>query len=275
MSDNQPRKYRSIASDYFNFFTTRLRRTDAQYDAQLYLNAVPFLLMSMVMVIALHDLFSMFLLRSTKSTCRLMAWGGVGKIVFIRWMLLIPAIFFTVLFTSFFATLALKTCDDGDKFCIIELLNYKMIFVGIVLGLFAMAIFYAWKRRKEGSVEYLLIASLMDPKGDGRSKFLTKCKNSKDFKNIVGEEKSKPTPTTRQQPSPPELGGAMPGPEPEMYEPERDLPGGVVAPQEQTPPELGGATPGPEPDMYEPERNYGGGVVAQSRRIETRSKRNT
>ena len=187
MSDNQPRKYRRIASDYFNFFTTRLRRTDAQYDAQLYFNAIPFLLISMVMVIALHDLFSMFLLRPTKSTCKLMAWGGVGKIVFIRWMLLIPAIFFTVLFTSFFATLSIKTCDDGDRFCIIELLNYKMIFVGIALGLFAMALFYAWKRRKEGSVEYLMIASLMDPNGDGRSKFLDECKKSKEFKNIMAK----------------------------------------------------------------------------------------
>ena len=185
MSDNQPRKYRSIATDYFSYFTTRLRRTDAQYEAKLYFNAVPFLLMSMVTVIALHDLFSMFLLRPTKSTCKLMAWGGVGKIVFIRWMLLIPAIFFTVLFTSFFATLAVQTCDDGDKFCIIELLNYKMIFVGIALGLFAMALFYAWKRRKEGSVEYLMIASLMDPNGDGRSKFLNQCKRSKDFREIV------------------------------------------------------------------------------------------
>jgi hypothetical protein len=188
MSDNQPRKYRDIASDYFDYLTTRLRRSDAQYDAQLYLRAVLFLLISMTMVIALHDLFSMFLLRSTKSTCKLMAWGGVGKIVFIRWMLLIPAIFFTVIITSFFATLAMKTCDDGDKFCIIELLNYKMIFVGIVLGLFAMAIFYAWKRRKEGSVEYLLIASLMDPKGDGRSKFLDECKNSKEFKDIMSKQ---------------------------------------------------------------------------------------
>ena len=69
MSDNQPRKYRRIASDYINFFNTRLRRTDAQYDAQLYFNAIPFLLMSMVMVIALHDLFSRFLLRPTKSPC--------------------------------------------------------------------------------------------------------------------------------------------------------------------------------------------------------------
>ena len=188
MSDNQPRKYRSIATDYFNYFTTRLRRTDDQYEAQLYLNAIPFLLMSMVMVIALHDLFSMFLLRSTKSTCKLMAWGGIGKIVFIRWMLLIPAIFFTVMITSFFATLAIQTCDDGDKFCIIEFLNYKMIFVGIVLGLFIMALFYAWKRRKEGSVEYLLIASLMDPNGDGRSKFLDECKNSKEFKDIMAKQ---------------------------------------------------------------------------------------
>ena len=188
MSDNQPRKYRSIASDYFSYFTTRLRRTDAQYEAQLYFFALPFLLMSMVMVIALHDLFSMFLLRPTKSTCKLMAWGGVGKIVFIRWMLLIPAIFFTVLFTSFFATLAVQTCDDGDKFCIIELLNYKMIFVGIALGLFSMALFYALKRRKEGSVEYLMIASLMDPKGDGRSKFLNQCKRSKVFKDIMAKQ---------------------------------------------------------------------------------------
>ena len=188
MSDNQPRKYRSIATDYFNYLTTRLKRTDAQYDAKLYFGALPFLMMSMVMVIALHDLFSMFLLRSTKSTCKLMAWGGVGKIVFIRWMLLIPAIFFTVLFTSFFATLAIQTCDDGDKFCIIELLNYKMMFVGIVLGLTAMAIFYAWKRRKEGSVEYLMIASLMDPNGDGRSKFLDECKNSEEFKDIMSKQ---------------------------------------------------------------------------------------
>ena len=188
MSDNQPRKYRTIAADYFDYFTTRLRRTDAQYDAQLALNALPFLIMSGIMVIALHDLFSMFLLRSTKSTCKLMAWGGVGKIVFIRWMLLIPAIFFTVLFTSFFATLAVQTCDDGDRFCIIELLNYKMIFVGIALGLFTMASFYAWKRRKEGSVEYLLIASLMDPNGDGRSKFLDECKNSKEFKDIMTKQ---------------------------------------------------------------------------------------
>jgi len=194
MSDNQPRKYRTIAADYFDYFTTRLRRTDAQYDAQLFLNAFPFLIMSGIMVIALHDLFSMFLLRSTKSTCKLMAWGGVGKIVFIRWMLLVPAIFFTVLFTSFFATLSLKTCEDGDKFCIIEFLNYKMIFVGIALGLFAMASFYALKRRKEGSVEYLMIASLMDPNQDGRSKFLADCKKSKVFKDIVGEEKSTPTP---------------------------------------------------------------------------------
>jgi hypothetical protein len=214
MSDNQPRKYREIASDYFNFFTTRLRRTDAQYDAQLYFNAIPFLLMSMVMVIALHDLFSMFLLRPTKSTCKLMAWGGVGKIVFIRWMLLVPAIFFTVLFTSFFATLAMQTCDDGDKFCIIELLNYKMIFVGIALGLFAMALFYAWKRRKEGSVEYLMIASLMDPNGDGRSRFLNQCKKSKEFKNIMAKPKPKPKPKPK-QPSPPV--------------PERRFGGGVVA----------------------------------------------
>jgi hypothetical protein len=188
MSDNQPRKYRSIASDYFNYFTTRLRRADAQYEAQLYLNAVPFLLMSMAMVIILHDLFSMFLLRSTKSTCKLMAWGGVGKIVFIRWMLLIPSIFLAVLFTSFFATLGMQTCEEGDKFCIIEFLNYKMIFVGIVLGLIAMALFYAWKRRKEGSVEYLLIASLMDPNGEGRSKFLDECKNSKEFKDIMAKQ---------------------------------------------------------------------------------------
>ena len=188
MSDNQPRKYRSIATDYFNYFTTRLRRTDSQYEAQLYFFALPFLLMSMAMVIALHDLFSMFLLRPTKSTCKLMAWGGVGKIVFIRWMLLIPAIFFTVLFTSFFATLAVQTCDDGDSFCTIELMNYKMIVVGIVLGLFLMAIFYAWKRRKEGSVEYLLIASLMDPNGEGRSKFLGECKNSKEFKDIMAKQ---------------------------------------------------------------------------------------
>ena len=184
MSDNQPRKYRSIAT---NYFTTRLRRTDAQYDAQLYLNAVPFLLMSMVMVIALHDLFSMFLLRSTKSTCKLMAWGGVGKIVFIRWMLLIPAIFFTIMFTSFFATLAVKTCNDGDKDCTIDLINYKMILVGIALGLFVMAIFYAWKRRKEGAVEYLMIASLMDPKQDGRSLFLKECQRNKDFKSIMSK----------------------------------------------------------------------------------------
>ena len=204
MSDNQPRKYREIASDYFNFFTTRLRRTDAQYDAQLYFNAIPFLLMSMVMVIALHDLFSMFLLRPTKSTCKLMAWGGVGKIVFIRWMLLVQAIFFTVLFTSFFATLAMQTCDDGDKFCIIELLNYKMIFVGIALGLFAMALFYAWKRRKEGSVEYLMIASLMDPNGDGRSRFLNQCKKSKEFKNIMAKPMPMPMPMPKpKQPSPP------------------------------------------------------------------------
>ena len=188
MSDNQPRKYRNIATDYFNYFITRLRRTDAQSDAQSYLNAVPFMIMSMVMVIALHDLFSMFLLRSTKSTCKLMAWGGIGKIVFIRWMLLIPAIFFTVMITSFFATLALETCDDGDRFCIIEFLNYKMIFVGIALGLFVMALFYAWKRRKEGSVEYLLIASLMDPNGDGRSKFLDECKNSKEFNDIMAKQ---------------------------------------------------------------------------------------
>jgi hypothetical protein len=218
MSDNQPRKYREIASDYFNFFTTRLRRTDAQYDAQLYFNAIPFLLMSMVMVIALHDLFSMFLLRPTKSTCKLMAWGGVGKIVFIRWMLLVPAIFFTVLFTSFFATLAMQTCDDGDKFCIIELLNYKMIFVGIALGLFAMALFYAWKRRKEGSVEYLMIASLMDPNGDGRSRFLNQCKKSKEFKNIMAKPKPKPKPKPKQPSAP---------------APERRFGGGVVAKSKQ------------------------------------------
>ena len=178
-------------SDNSNNFTTMLKKAFAQYEAQLYFNAFAFLLMSMVMVIALHDLFSMFLLRPTKSTCKLMAWGGVGKIVFMRWMLLIPAIFFAVMFTSFFATLAIQTCDDGDEFCNIEFLNYKMILVGIVLGLFLMAIFYAWKRRKEGSVEYLMIASLMDPKGDGRSKFLADCKKSKEFKDIVGEEKPK------------------------------------------------------------------------------------
>jgi len=101
---------------------------------------------------------------------------------------LVPAIFFTVLFTSFFATLAVKTCDDGDQFCNIEFLNYKMIFVGIALGLFAMAIFYAWKRRKEGSVEYLMIASLMDAKQDGRSKFLDECKRSKEFKDIMAKQ---------------------------------------------------------------------------------------
>ena len=185
MSDN---KINRITSNYLNNLTTRIRRTDAQYDAQLYFNAIPFLLMSMVMVIALHDLFSMFLLRSTKSTCKLMAWGGVEKIVLMRWMLLVPAIFFTLLFTGFFATLAVQTCDDGDNFCIIELLNYKMIFVGIALGLFAMALFYAWKRRKEGSVEYLMIASLMDPNGDGRSRFLNECKKSKDFKNIMAKQ---------------------------------------------------------------------------------------
>ena len=170
-----------------------------------------FMLMSMIMVIALHDLFSMFLLRSTKSTCKLMAWGGIGKIVFIRWMLLIPAIFFTIMFTSFFATLAVKTCNDGDKDCTIDLMNYKMILVGIVIGLFAMAIFYAWKRRKEGSVEYLMIASLMDPNGDGRSKFLEECKKSKDFIKIVGKQ-------------------------PPLAVPKRNLGGGVIAPPGPTPP---------------------------------------
>ena len=275
MSD-QVRQFRKVAADYYDFLTTRLKLEAIGYDASQYTRSAPFLLMSMVLVIALHDLFSMFLLRSTKTTCKLMAWGGVSKIVAIRWMLLVPAIIGSALITGFFATLALETCKPDDRgFCFLDFLNYKVIIPGIALGLFLMALFYAWKRRKEGSVEYLMIASLMDPNGDGRSKFLDECKKSKDFKNIVGEEKSKPKPKSRQQPSPPELGGAMPGPEPEMYEPERDLPGGVVAPQEQTPPELGGATPGPEPDMYEPERNYGGGVVAQSRRIETRSKRNT
>ena len=185
MSDN---KINRITSNYLNNLNNRKKVADEFSDAQIYLNAVPFLLMSMLMIITLHDLFSMFLLRSTKSTCKLLAWGGVGKIVFIRWMLLIPAIFFTVMFTSFFATLAVQTCDDGDSFCTIELMNYKMIVVGIVLGLFLMAIFYAWKRRKEGSVEYLLIASLMDPNGEGRSKFLGECKNSKEFKDIMAKQ---------------------------------------------------------------------------------------
>jgi len=185
MSDNRPWEFRNISVDYF---TTMLNKAFAQYEALLYFKAFAFLLMSMVMVIALHDLFSMFLLRSTKSTCKLMAWGGIKKIVFIRWMLLVPAIFFTVLFTSFFATLAVKTCDDGDQFCNIEFLNYKMIFVGIALGLFAMALFYAWKRRKQGSVEYLMIASLMDAKQDGRSRFLEECKKSKDFKAIMAKQ---------------------------------------------------------------------------------------
>ena len=63
-----------------------------------------------------------------------------------------------------------------------------MIFVGIALGLFLMALFYAWKRRKEGSVEYLMIASLMDPNQDGRSKFLDECKNSKEFKDIMAKQ---------------------------------------------------------------------------------------
>jgi len=185
MSDN---KINRITSNYLNNLNNRKKVAGEFSDAQIYLNAVPFLLMSMLMIITLHDLFSMFLLRSTKSTCKLLAWGGVGKIVFIRWMLLIPAIFFTVMFTSFFATLAVQTCDDGDSFCTIELMNYKMIVVGIVLGLFLMAIFYAWKRRKEGSVEYLLIASLMDPNGEGRSKFLGECKNSKEFKDIMAKQ---------------------------------------------------------------------------------------
>jgi hypothetical protein len=185
MSDN---KINRITSNYLNNLNNRKKAAGEFSDAQIYLNAVPFLLMSMLMIITLHDLFSMFLLRSTKSTCKLLAWGGVGKIVFIRWMLLIPAIFFTVMFTSFFATLAVQTCDDGDSFCTIELMNYKMIVVGIVLGLFLMAIFYAWKRRKEGSVEYLLIASLMDPNGEGRSKFLGECKNSKEFKDIMAKQ---------------------------------------------------------------------------------------
>ena len=185
MSDNRPWEYRNISIDYF---TAMLKKAFAQYEAQLYFNAFAFLLMSMVMVISLHDLFSMFLLRSTKSTCKLMAWGGIKKIVFIRWMLLVPAIFFTILFTSFFATLAVQTCDDGDQFCNIEFLNYKMIFVGIALGLFAMAIFYAWKRRKEGSVEYLMIASLMDANQDGRSRFLNQCKKSRDFKAIMTKQ---------------------------------------------------------------------------------------
>jgi hypothetical protein len=63
-----------------------------------------------------------------------------------------------------------------------------MIFVGIALGLFAMALFYAWKRRKQGSVEYLMIASLMDAKQDGRSRFLEECKKSKDFKAIMAKQ---------------------------------------------------------------------------------------
>jgi len=189
MSDNQPRKNQNTVSEYLNNLATRVRETGAQYDAQLYLNAVPFLLMSMVMVISLHDLFSMFLLRPTKSTCKLLAWGGVSKIVFIRWLLLIPAIFLSVMFTGFFATLAIQTCDESDKFCTIELLNYKVIFVGIVLGLIVMALFYAWKRKGgQGSVEYLFIASLMDPNGDGRSKFLDVCKSSTEFKDIMAKQ---------------------------------------------------------------------------------------
>jgi len=183
----QPRRYRQIASDFFKYMTTRLERVDTQYESQLYFNALPFLFMSMFFVVAFHDLFSMILLRATGSTCRLMAWGGIGKIVFIRWMLLIPAIVFSVIFSSFFATIALRTCDKGDAFCNIEFLRYKMIFVGIVLGLFVMAIFYAWKRRKEGAVEYLMIASLMDPKQDGRSLFLKECQRNKDFKSIMSK----------------------------------------------------------------------------------------
>jgi len=199
-----------------------------------------FMLMSMIMVIALHDLFSMFLLRSTKSTCKLMAWGGIGKIVFIRWMLLIPAIFFTIMFTSFFATLAVKTCNDGDKDCTIDLINYKMILVGIALGLFVMAIFYAWKRRKEGSVEYLMIASLMDSNQDGRSRFLDECKKSPEFIKIVGNQPPLEVPTRN-------LGGVSAPPEPTplptLDEPlsaadlrRRNLGGGVIAPPGPTPP---------------------------------------
>jgi hypothetical protein len=33
-----------------------------------------------------------------------------------------------------------------------------------------------------------LIASLMDPNGDGRSKFLDDCKNSQDFKDIMTKQ---------------------------------------------------------------------------------------
>jgi len=51
-----------------------------------------------------------------------------------------------------------------------------------------MAIFYAWKRRKEGSVEYLIIASLMDSNQDGRSRFLDECKKSRDFKAIMAKQ---------------------------------------------------------------------------------------
>ena len=204
MSDNRPWEFRNISVDYF---TTMLKKAFAQYEALLYFKAFSCLLISMVMVIAFHDLFSMFLLRPTKSTCRLMAWGGIKKIVFIRWMLLLPAIFFTVLFAGFFATLTTQTCDDGDQFCNIEFLNYKMIFVGIALGLFAMALFYAWKRRKQGSVEYLMIASLMDAKQDGRSKFLEECKKSPEFIKIVGNQPPLEVPTRN-------LGGVSAPPEP-------------------------------------------------------------
>jgi len=51
-----------------------------------------------------------------------------------------------------------------------------------------MAISYAWKRRKEGSVEYLIIASLMDSNQDGRSRFLDECKKSRDFKAIMAKQ---------------------------------------------------------------------------------------
>ena len=187
MSD-QVRQFRKVAADYYDFLTTRLKFEAIGYDASQYTRSAPFLLMSMVLVIALHDLFSMFLLRSTKTTCKLMAWGGVSKIVAVRWMLLIPAIVGSALITGFFATLALETCKPDDEgFCFLNFLNYKVIIPGIALGLFVMALFYAWKRRKEGSVEYLMIASLMDPNGDGRSKFLDECKKSKEFKDIMAK----------------------------------------------------------------------------------------
>lgn len=173
------KKLTNISGEGSSSVQEQIATLDAKYlnaKGNVYLRGMFVMILSTILTISFHDMFSMILLQNHGLTCRTMAWGGIQRIVFMRFMLLIPAIIATCIFAGIFATITLV--DD-------DLLNYKMIGIGISIALVLMSLFYAWKRKNRYSVEYLMLASLMDPNGEGRSRFVDQCKKNRDFKNIM------------------------------------------------------------------------------------------